>query len=215
MRGAAAERAGARVEHAVDGCPSLSRGTWGRAAAGVVAVVADEEVPAQRLVLRGEGVERRHVVVVGQAVGRRPCPRTPPAERRGSPPASSSSTLQPGLGQPRGDRAAAGARADHDVVEVAVARLARATARPGLEGLQELDQVALLRVGEARLLGEPVGAEVVAAVDHEVLALAELEHRLDQVRERLPRLLVAGVLRASTRRSRIARTSSLASLASC
>src|SRR6185503_16912260 len=60
------------------------------------------------------------------------------------------------------------------------------------ERLQELDQRPLVGIAEARLLLEAVGAEVVALVDHEIRALAELEHGLDQVREDLAGLLVGG-----------------------
>src|SRR5262245_49121426 len=63
------------------------------------------------------------------------------------------------------------------------------------EGLQELDERPLVGVAQARLLLEAVGAEVVAAVDHEVRALAELEHGVDEVGEDLPRLIVGGAHR--------------------
>jgi hypothetical protein len=72
VRGAATESAGVRVEDAVDPLaaviedvfriPFLQRRVGG---------VADEEIPAQRVVFRGESVERRDVVVVGQEVDAR------------------------------------------------------------------------------------------------------------------------------------------------
>src|SRR4051812_3186280 len=63
------------------------------------------------------------------------------------------------------------------------------------ERLQELDQRALVVVGELRLLVEVRRAEVVTAVDDEVGALAEREQRLGEVREDLAGLRVARVPR--------------------
>src|SRR5215510_12788903 len=63
-----------------------------------------------------------------------------------------------------------------------------------LERLQKLDQSPLVVVAEPGLFLEPVGAEVVATVHLEVGALGELQERVDEVRERLARLLVAGAL---------------------
>ena len=78
--------------------------------------MADEEVPAQRLVLGRERVEGRHVVVVGQAV------RLGHAAHTALEPAGIAAGLEEedahaGLGQAGGDGATAGARADDDVVE--------------------------------------------------------------------------------------------------
>src|SRR3954466_4830287 len=122
-------------------------------------------------------------------------PRTPPRSSRGSPPASSTSTLHPAS-------ASRAATVPPPAPEPTITKskssslaLAVIAGLPSLQGLQELDQVELLRVGQAGLLGEPVGSEVMAAIDHQVLAFAELEQRLDQVCERLARVLVAGVLR--------------------
>ena len=81
MRGAAAQRAGARIEHAVAAC-SFAVARLLR----VVGIVAHEEIPAHGRVFRGERMEGRHVVVLGQPA---------PAHRRGSPPASSTTTRMP------------------------------------------------------------------------------------------------------------------------
>src|SRR6185503_20593593 len=50
-----------------------------------------------------------------------------------------------------------------------------------LERLHELDERPLVGVAQARLFLEAAGAEVVAAVHHEVRAVAEAQQRLDQV----------------------------------
>ena len=70
VRGAAAERAARADRGRRRPAVRRSRRYFGsRSCCVLVGVVADEEVPAHRLVLGGEGVEGRHVVVVGQAIG--------------------------------------------------------------------------------------------------------------------------------------------------
>src|SRR5262249_61228927 len=64
---------------------------------------------------------------------------------------------------------------------------------PPLEGLEKLDQGALVVVAQPRLLLEGAGAEVVAAVHDVVRALAELEETVPQLRELPARLLVGGL----------------------
>src|SRR5262245_52413445 len=64
--------------------------------------------------------------------------------------------------------------------------------RAALEGLEKGDQRALVVVAQPGLFLEEVGAEIVAAVDHEVRALAQLQQRVHQVGEDLLGLLVAG-----------------------
>src|SRR5262249_37175044 len=66
--------------------------------------------------------------------------------------------------------------------------------RLDLEGLQELDEGPLVVVVQRGLLLEAVSAEVVAAIHHKIWALAQFEQRLDEIREHLSRLFVAGVL---------------------
>src|SRR5215831_1178948 len=62
-----------------------------------------------------------------------------------------------------------------------------------LEGLEELDQGALVVVAQPRLLLEGAGAEVVPAVHDVVWATAELEEPIAQFRELPARLLVGGL----------------------
>src|SRR5262249_44281644 len=52
----------------------------------------------------------------------------------------------------------------------------------------------LVVVVQRGLLLEAVSAEVVAAIHHKIWALAQFEQRLDEIREHLSRLFVAGVL---------------------
>ena len=86
-----------------------------RALLRLVGVVADEEVPSDRVVLGRERMEGGDVVVLRQRV-RAGLWRIAARDRCGSPPASSTSTRIAGFGEPRRHRAAAGARADDDVV---------------------------------------------------------------------------------------------------
>ena len=79
-------------------------------------IVPDKEVPPYRVVLAGEAVERRHVVIVGQTVdsgliviGSRELPGIPAGLQQ--------QHRAPALGQPRGERSAAGTGADNDVIE--------------------------------------------------------------------------------------------------
>ena len=116
--GAAAERPGARVEDATLILLVLRVAFLLR----LVLVVPDVEVPAQRLVLRGEGVEGGHVVVVRQAVGVAHAARCA-CERARIAAGFEHQDLGAGLGEAGRDRAAAGTRADDDIVEVPVARL--------------------------------------------------------------------------------------------
>ena len=130
VRGAPAERAGARVEHAVHP-RSVPRLAVLRIAPllHVVGVVPDEEVPAHRLVLGGERVERRHVVVVRQRVGSGRVRVAAGRACAGSPPASRSSTVNPSSASRAATRPAAGARADHDELGVVRRRRPRSGER--------------------------------------------------------------------------------------
>ena len=118
--GAAAERASARVEHAIDGPAVQLAAVFGvPPLRPVVVVVPDEKIPPHRLVLRGERMERGDVVVVGQPV----LVRLPPdAAGQAARVAAGfeQEDLVACLGQPCGDRAPAGARADDDVVVVGI-----------------------------------------------------------------------------------------------
>jgi hypothetical protein len=96
----------------------------------LVRVVADEEIPFDRVVLRGLRMKHRHVVVVGQAIARRIlgiAALQRPRIAAGFEQQHAKSTL----GQPRGDRATAGARADDDVVGVGGGRGRRRDGRLG------------------------------------------------------------------------------------
>ena len=161
----------------------------------VIVVVTDEEVPAHRLVLGGERVEGRHVVVVGvpapaalavtriaaglehehavtrlRRAGRPRCRRRRRSRRR----------CIPAEIRWR-HRLVVGSRLSADLPSSE----RESTARPGRPGrrerserLQERDQRALVGVAQRGLLGQQVRAEVVALVDHEVRALAERQERL-------------------------------------
>ena len=114
MRGAAAQRAGARIPDAVLLGDELGIARLLR----VVAVMADEEVPAHRRVFGRERVKGRDVVV-----------RAASARRIAAGLEDDDGKTR--LGEPRRDRAAAGAGSDDDVVgfEAVLAGPARA-ARP-------------------------------------------------------------------------------------
>ena len=178
VRGAAAERAGARVQHAVDAL-AVVRVAVLRVAPLllVVVVVADEEVPAQRVVLGRERMKGRDVVVVGSVLRRRL--RGSPPSVRGSPPASSRSTGTR-FGEPGGDGAAAGAGADDDVVGVVAIGGGAAAGRPA-ERLRRRD-----RVGEHVALGDRRAAGATArGAQHqpgleEVAALQRISERLQE-----------------------------------
>ena len=122
MRRAAAQRAGARIEHSVDRNAAIVSPVFRVLLLHLVRrVVPDEKVPPHRVVLAGEAVERRHVVIVGQAVdaglvviGARELPRIAAGLQQ--------QHRAPRLGQPRGKRSAPGAGADDDVIERAAAR---------------------------------------------------------------------------------------------
>ena len=79
---------------------------------GLVGVVADEEAPAERRVLRGEGVEGRHLVVF-----RQPC-----AGLGGVAAGLDQDDPTAALGKARRKRPAAGAGADDDIVAIGVRR---------------------------------------------------------------------------------------------
>ena len=105
MRGAAAERTGARVEdtlRAPFAVAPLPR---------VVAIVADKKIPAHSRVLGSQRVKRRHLVILGQP-GRRLLQRIAARLEQHDPHAR--------LGEPRGERAAAGPRADHDIIAIGI-----------------------------------------------------------------------------------------------
>ena len=78
VRGAAAERGGPRVQHAVH-LRAVDHVTVVRIARLrlLVAVMANEEIPSQTVVFGGHRMERGHVVVVGQAVDARCVRRRP------------------------------------------------------------------------------------------------------------------------------------------
>jgi hypothetical protein len=81
----------------------------------VAGVMADEEVPAERLVLGRERVERRHVVVVGQAIlARRRAVAAD--ELPGVAAGFQQEDLAARLGEARRDGAPAGAGPHHDVL---------------------------------------------------------------------------------------------------
>ena len=120
-----------------------SRYFGSRVCARVVAVVADEEVPPHRLVLGGEGVEGGHVVVVGQAAAVGSLGRCVLEVSRVAAGLEQEHRAA-GLGQPGGERPAAGAGADDDVVALRLSD--QPWLRASLEGLQELDQRALVGV---------------------------------------------------------------------
>ncbi len=120
VRGAAAERAGARVEDAIDGAAVQRVAIFGVGSLGlVVVVVAHEKIPAHRLVLRGERMERRDIVVVGQPVRAR-LPSDGAGQRARVAAGFQQHDLVARLREPCGDRAAAGAGADHDIVALGI-----------------------------------------------------------------------------------------------
>ncbi len=129
VRSTPPERTGARVEDAIH-AGAVPRLAVFRIASllQIVGVVADEEVPAHRLVLGGEGVERRDVVIVGQCVrsGRMRVAAGERARVAASFEEQDGETL---LGQSRRNGAATGARADHDELGVVRRRRTRSGER--------------------------------------------------------------------------------------
>ena len=115
VRGTTSECTGARIQHAID-VLSIPRFPVVRIALllGRVAVVAHEEVPAHRRVFSGEGMERRHVVVVRIGAIR--------IAARGSRIRAGFEHEHaiPGFGKTGGHGAAAGAGADDDVFRIEV-----------------------------------------------------------------------------------------------
>ena len=105
--GAAAERAGTRIKHAIDSPAVQFAAVFRVSTLGpVVVVVPDEEVPAHRLVLRGERMERGDVVVIGQPVLARP-PPDGAGQCAGVAAGFEKQNLVACLGEPRGDRSPA------------------------------------------------------------------------------------------------------------
>ena len=129
VRRAPAERAGARVEDAIH-AGAVPRLAVFRIAPllHVVGVVPDEEVPAHRLVLGREGVERRDVVVVGQRV-RSGRVRVAAGERARVAARFEEQDGETLLGQSRRNGAATGARADDDELGVVRRRRTRSGER--------------------------------------------------------------------------------------
>ncbi len=120
VRRASTERAGARIENAVDGLAvervAVLRILLLQRLGGVV---TDEEVPLHRRVLTGEAMKHRHVIVAGQAiftVGLRFSAGIAAARRNGIATSLEQQHLAARFRQPRGHRAAAGSRADHNVL---------------------------------------------------------------------------------------------------
>ena len=113
----AAQGPGARVEHSVHrGAPILLAVFRVLLLHLVRGIMPDKKVPPHRVVLAGEAMERRHVVIVGQTVdaglvviGARQLPRIAARLQQ--------KHRAPGLGEPRGERPASGAGADNDVIE--------------------------------------------------------------------------------------------------
>ena len=103
VRSAAAERGRARVEEA--GRRIVLRAP---AALRVVAEVVHHEVPCHRFVLGGEGMKRRHVVVLGQPFG---------LERSRVGASLEHENAHARLGETRRHRPAARSGADDDIVE--------------------------------------------------------------------------------------------------
>ena len=151
--GASAEDAGARVEDAVD-VPAVDR----RAVARVprlfhlIAVVADEEIPPHGVILGGQRMEGRHVVVVGQAVHARRLRCRSDHGPRIAARLEQQDTVA-GLGQSRRHRPAARAGADDDVVGVVFGRRGSHRRRAGCCVVGSRGQTALLPA--------PVGASMV------------------------------------------------------
>ncbi len=112
MGGAAAQRAGARVEDAVPLCHEFRVALL----LHVIGIVPDEEVPAHGRVFAGKPMERRNVVVVRQPVQAGLC-RVAAGQQAGITAGLQQQHAGPGFRQSRRDGAAAGARSDHDVIE--------------------------------------------------------------------------------------------------
>lgn len=123
----AAERRGARVEHAIDSLAVVHFTVLAVAPLLlVVVVVADEEVPAELWILGRAGIEGRDVVVGARDVARIAA-------------GLEQHDAVPGLSQPGGDGTAAGAGSDDDVVGFVAIRRgrrlpARATESPDRKG---------------------------------------------------------------------------------
>ena len=117
MRRATTQCSGARVENSVHRDAAIVSPVFRVVLLHLVrGIVPDKEVPPHSVVLAGETMERRHVVVVGQAVdaglvviGARQLPRIAARFQQ--------EHRTPGLGQPRGECSASGAGADDDVIE--------------------------------------------------------------------------------------------------
>ncbi len=105
MRGAAAERAGPRVQDPLRAALAVAP------LLRVVGIVADEKIPAHRRVFGGKRVKRRHLVIFGQPGGLG-------VQRIAA--GFEQNDAHAGLGEPGGERAAAGSRADHDIIAVGV-----------------------------------------------------------------------------------------------
>ena len=182
VRGAAAQRAGTRVQNplrtALAVAPLLC----------VVGIMADEKIPAHRRMFGGERVKCRHLVGFGQPGGlgvQRIAARFEQNDAHAS------------LGEPGGERAAAGSRADHDIIAVGV-RFRRHPDADGSERLQELDEGALILIAERGFLVLLRRPEIMAAIDDEIGAFAQLQHRLPQIGEFRAQLLVGRAFPAAT-----------------
>ena len=117
MRGAAAEAAGARIPNAVDRLSIIFADVFAvPPLPGVVAVMADEIVPAHRVVFSRAGVEDWDTVYVRKPVGVG-ISGVAALQLEGIPSGFQNENLLAVLGKSRGDCAAPCARADDDIVE--------------------------------------------------------------------------------------------------
>jgi hypothetical protein len=117
VRRAAAQRAGPGIENPVDREPLIFRQIfWIGLLQRIGRVVAHEELPGQRLVLRREGVKGGDVIVVRQAICQG-IERVAALQRLGIAAGLDEEHPHAGLGEAGGHRPPAGARAhDHIVV---------------------------------------------------------------------------------------------------
>ena len=115
--GAAAKATGARIPDAVDGLAIVVRHVFViLVLPGVVGVMADEKVPAHRVVFRRTGMEDGDVVIVRKPIDVG-IDGVAALELKRVPAGFHHKDLSAVLGKPRGDSAAAGARANNDIFE--------------------------------------------------------------------------------------------------